>query len=180
MKGIIFNLAEEVVSGSHGQDTWDDVLDRAGLDGSYTSLGSYPDDELHRLVRAAAEGLEVPPADLLRQVGLGAMPLLAERFPRFFTPHRSARSFVLTLNDIIHPEVRKLYPGADAPEFGFDDSDPATLVLTYDSARKLCALAEGFLLGAAHHYRETVDLRHERCMHDGAPTCVIHCRFVAA
>lgn len=180
MKGIIFNLAEEVVSDAYGQDTWDDLLDDTGLEGSYTSLGSYPDDDLHRLVGAASDSLEVPPADLLRSVGLGAMPLLAQRYPQFFTPHTSARSFVLTLNDIIHPEVRKLYPGADAPEFGFDDTDPATLVLTYESARKLCALAEGFLLGAADHYHERVELHHGQCMHDGAASCVIHCRFTAA
>lgn len=180
MKGIIFNLAEEVVSDAYGQDTWDDLLDHTGLEGSYTSLGSYPDDELHRLVRAASDSLEVPSADLLRNLGLGAMPLLAERYPQFFSPHSSARSFVLTLNDIIHPEVRKLYPGADAPEFGFDDTDPETLVLTYESGRKLCALAEGFLLGAADHYHERVALHHEQCMHHGAPSCVIHCRFTPA
>lgn len=180
MKGIIFNLAEEVVVDAHGQDAWDDVLDEAGLDGVYTSLGNYPDDDLHRLVRSAAGTFAVPDAALLRSIGVGAMPLLATRFPQFFTPHSSTRSFVLTLNDIIHPEVRKLYPGADAPEFEFDDRDPEVLVLTYRSARHLCALAEGFLLGAASHYDEQVELQHDECMHDGHQACVIRCRFAVA
>lgn len=52
MKGIIFNLAEEVVSDAYGPDTWDDLLDAWGVDGAYTSLGNYPDDDLHRLVAA--------------------------------------------------------------------------------------------------------------------------------
>lgn len=108
------------------------------------------------------------------------MPMLAARFPGFFTPHSSARSFVLTLNDIIHPEVRKLYPGADVPEFGFDDADPDTLVITDVSARKLCALAEGFLAGAASHYGQTADLQHIQCMHEGHDSCVIHCTFHGA
>ena len=51
------------------------------------------------------------------------MPLFAVRYPQFFEPHDCTRSFVLTLNDIIHPEVRKLYPGADVPEFDFGIRD---------------------------------------------------------
>jgi len=42
MKGIVFNLLEEVVTTHHGSDTWDLLLDTARLDGAYTSLGSYP------------------------------------------------------------------------------------------------------------------------------------------
>jgi hypothetical protein len=180
MKGIIFNVAEEVVSAAHGVEVWEAVLERAGLPGSYTSLGSYPDDDLHRLIAAGSDVLDVPPADVLRAIGFGAMPLLAARYPDFFTGHVTARSFVLTLNDIIHPEVAKLYPGVDVPEFDFDDSDPNDLVITYRSARRLCALAEGFLLGAAAQYGEHARLYQERCMHDGHPSCVIHCAFVAA
>lgn len=179
MKGIIFNLAEEVVCAAHGADAWENVLDRAGLDGAYTSLGSYPDDDLHRLIRASSEALELPPADVVRAIGVGAMPLLAARYPEFFAGHETTRSFALTLNQIIHPEVRKLYPGAEVPEFGFDASDPEVLVVEYRSARRLCALAEGFLHGAAAHFGEQAQLHHEQCMHDGHASCVIRCEFTA-
>ena len=81
MKGIIFNLVEEVVTDRYGEDTWDLLLDAAGLDGSYTSLGSYPDEELFRLVAAASAALGVPADDVVRQLGEGAIPLLVERFP---------------------------------------------------------------------------------------------------
>ena len=37
MKGIIFNLAEEVVVREHGDDVWDAVLEGAGVTGSYTT-----------------------------------------------------------------------------------------------------------------------------------------------
>ena len=178
MKGIIFNLAEEVVSDAHGPDTWDDLLDAAGVDGVYTSLGSYPDDDMHRLVAAGADTFDVPDREVLKSIGLGAMPLLAERYPEFFSPHTTTRAFVLTLNDIIHPEVRKLYPGADVPEFEFDESDPEVLAITYRSARKLCALAEGFLAGAAPQFGEQAELDHDQCLHDGDDRCVIRARFL--
>src|SRR5258708_3928846 len=87
MKGIIFNLVEEVVSSAHGSAAWDRILDAAGLDGAYTSLGSYPDDDLMRLVAAASEALGVAADAVVRQIGQGALPLLAERFSDFFDGH---------------------------------------------------------------------------------------------
>jgi hypothetical protein len=48
VKGIVFNLLEQVVSRDYGEDMWDDLLSAAGLVGAYTSLGSYPDEHLSR------------------------------------------------------------------------------------------------------------------------------------
>jgi hypothetical protein len=176
MKGIIFNLVEEVVQRAHGEDVWDDILERAGLSGAYSSLGSYPDADLMQLVGAASSLLEVPADDVVRFIGEGAIPLLADRYPAFFE-HPSTRPFLLTLNDIIHPEVLKLYPGADVPVFDFEVRGDDELLIGYKSARKMCALAEGFILGAAGVYREAVTIEQPQCMHRGADACLIHCRF---
>ena len=180
MKGIIFNLAEEVVVTSYGESTWDDVLDASGLDGAYTSLGSYPDGDLGTLVAAAARVLGVEPAAVVRTIGEGAIPLLAKRYPDFFDRHESTRPFVLTLNEIIHPEVRKIYPGADVPEFSFEDGDDGSLIIGYQSHRRLCALAEGFIAGAAIHFGERVALRQDTCMLESDDRCTIVCHFEAA
>jgi hypothetical protein len=180
MKGIIFNLAQEVIVDSYGEETWDALLDRAGLDGSYTSLGNYPDEELVALIGAAAQALGRPADDIVRDLGIGAMPLLATRYPAFFEGHASTFPFVLTLNDIIHAEVRKLYPDADLPTFEFEASDGDELVLIYRSKRQLCSLAEGFLIGAAAHYGERAAIDQPECMHNGADRCRIRCVFSAA
>ena len=180
MKGIIFNLVEEVVTEAYGADTWDSLLDDAALDGSYTSLGSYPDTDLFALVGAASKSLGVSPDQVVRTLGEGAIPLLAERFPEFFEPHAGTRTFLLTLNDIIHAEVRKLYPDADLPEFDFDTSAADGLTLGYRSGRQLCQLAEGFITGSARHFGETAIIDQPECMHRGDGQCLIHCRFTAA
>ena len=180
MKGVIFNLAEEVVSARFGDAAWDQVLDSAGLDGAFTSLGNYPDSDLVSLVSAASALLDVPVDEVIRTIGSGALPLLAERYPAFFTPHTSTRPFLLTLNEIIHAEVRKLYPDADVPEFEFDTSDDTWLVMRYRSQRQLCALAEGFVMGAAAHYGQEAVIEQTQCMRDGADSCLIRCRFTPA
>jgi hypothetical protein len=177
MKGIVFNLLEEVVSRHHGASTWDDLLDAAGLSGAYTSLGSYPDEHVITLVKAASEALGTTPSEVLRWFGREAMPVLAERYPLFFSAHASARPFLLSLNSIIHPEVRKLYPGADVPVFQFSDDVDGALLMKYESARKLCALAEGFVEGAGVHYGEAIAFEHQRCMHKGDDACLFRIAF---
>jgi len=177
VKGIVFNLLEEVVRESHGEDTWDDLLEAAGLDGAYSALGSYPDGDLLRLVAAASAALKLPPDEVVRWFAQQALPLLARKYPGFFQAHRSTRPFLLTLNDIIHPEVRKIYPGADVPEFGYDTSMDKVLVMSYRSPRHFCAFAQGLVEGAAAHYGEGVTFEHLRCMKAGDPECLWRIEF---
>jgi hypothetical protein len=177
VKGIVFNLLETLVVAEHGDDTWESLIESAGVSGAYTSLGSYPDEDLFALVGAASTALGQEPSDVVRWFGRNAMPLFAERYPALFEEHESAQSFVLTLNDIIHPEVRKLYPGAIVPEFDFDTSDPRHLVMDYVSPRKLCAFAEGLLQGAGDHFQEAVGIEQPLCMHRGDPLCRLAITF---
>lgn len=177
MKGIIFNIFQEVVRQEFGEDTWDELLEAARLDGAYTSLGNYDDAELGKLVMAASAKLGKPANEIVRWLGEKALPLMAEKYPIFFKDHTDTRSFVLTLNNIIHPEVRKVYPGADVPVFDFDESSAAALVIGYRSARKMCAFAEGLIRGAATHFGEATDFEHLQCMHRGDEKCVFRVGF---
>jgi hypothetical protein len=176
MKGVVFNLLEQLVARNFGEDTWDAVLEASSLQGVYTSLGHYPDEDLVKLVRAAAAALSMPADDVVVWFGRNALPLFAGRYPQLFAPHDSARSFVLTLNDIIHPEVRKLYPGADVPEFDFELRDEV-LLMGYRSSRRLCSFAEGLLLGAADHYSERLTFAQPSCMKRGDERCVLELAF---
>lgn len=177
MKGIIFNLLQEAVTRQFGPDAWDDLIDAAGVDGAYTSLGNYHDDEITALVAQASQALGMTRGDVLRWFGQSTIPMLAARYPEFFTGHTATRNFLLTLNGIIHPEVRKIYPGAMPPVFGFDEGDPDELVMTYRSRRHLCMLAEGFITGSAQYFGQQVRMRQSQCMHDGAEHCTFHLRF---
>jgi Haem-NO-binding len=179
LKGIVFNLLEQAVEREFGAPAWDSLLKAAEVDGAYTSLGNYSDEELLKLVAAASVALQKPTEDVLRWFGIAAIPLLVAKYPVFFDRHQDTRSFLLTLNDIIHPEVRKLYPGADVPDFTYELSPGADreLVMIYASKRKLCMLAEGFIHGSAAHYSETSILNQQECMHRGDSHCAFHITF---
>jgi hypothetical protein len=180
MKGVVFNLLEAAVGRQYGEETWDDLLASAGLVGAYTSLGSYPDEDLGRLVQAASQTLGLPAQSVIRWFGRESLPALAEAYPSFFTNHTDTRSFILTLNDIIHPEVRKLYPGADVPWFDYQPLSNGTLRMGYDSRRMLCSFAEGLIEGAAAHFGEQVSISQPEWMLRGSERCQLDLSFRAA
>lgn len=177
MKGVIFGLLGDTVSGAFGDDSWDAILARAGTAGVYTSLGSYPDDELRALVDATAAVTGMTSPEVLRWFGHSAMPTLIALYPHFFAERATTRDLLLALNDIVHSEVRKLYPGAVCPHFHFR-SDGDRLVIGYRSPRKLCRLAHGFIEGVAAHFDETIAITHLQCQHDGGPSCQMELRWL--
>lgn len=172
MKGIIFNLLEEIVLEEFGEETWLALVDSAGASGSYTSLGNYPDREMLDLVASAAAALKLSEAEVLRWFGERAFPKLARRYPALVDGHPGPGALLLSVNTLIHPEVRKLYPGAVCPHFGFATAgEGAPIRMTYRSPRRLCSLVEGFLNGVAAHFGTKVDIAHDRCTHAGADEC---------
>jgi hypothetical protein len=45
--------------------------------------------------------------------------------------------------------------------------------MTYDSPRRLCAVARGIARGVAKKFQEMLTIRDQRCMHRGDPACII-------
>lgn len=171
MKGVIFNAVEEVVRAEHGEQAWDDLLEATGLDGAYTSLGTYPDQEIEALVTAASSALGVSREDLLQHLGRRSFGYLADRNPQLMEQFDDARALLTSLNEVIHPEVRKIYPGADVPVFAVRSEASGDLALAYRSHRGLCFFAEGLALGAGDHFDEKLQVDQTRCQHRGAADC---------
>lgn len=178
MKGIIFNLVEGVVTRDRGEDEWDDVLLKAGLDGVYTALGNYPDEELFRLVDAASVLFGTSPEALTRYLGEHTLTGLADRYPQYVAAMPDARTFLRGLDDVIHHEVRKLHPDARPPRFWYDDDVPGEpLVMHYFSERRMCVFAEGMIVGAARLFGQSAEVTQEQCMLSGADHCILRVRL---
>ena len=157
MKGVVFNVVEEVVTELYDADTWDDLLDSVGLDGAYTALGNYGDDQLAAIVDAAAAATGTTVTELWRTVGRLALPKLAARLRGVVDDAHDARTFLTSVNDIIHPEVRTLYPESRPPVFEFTESG-GDLIVRYRSVRRLDALAEGLMVGCGDLFGEVVEV----------------------
>ena len=173
MKGIIFNIVESVVIAENGIDAWDNVIDDSGVFGAYTSLGTYPDSDLLAIAAAVADRVNATPSGVIRHVGHQGISRIYERYPEFFTNHDDVLSFLLSIDSVVHPEVRNMYPGAEVPNFVYKVVDEQTLELGYRSARQRCDFAEGLILGAAEHYGQTVEIVQTTCMLRGDDECTL-------
>jgi predicted hydrocarbon binding protein len=67
-----------------------------------------------------------------------------------------------------------LYPGASVPSFEYQLSSDRKLTIIYSSAKKMCALAEGLIEGAAVYYGEPIIIQQSKCMLRGDSCCHIH------
>jgi hypothetical protein len=179
MKGILFNVVEDVVTEALSADAWDDVIDAAGVGGSYTSLASYPDTDLFAIVAAIAAATDLSPDDTYRLAGRLGFKHLARRNPHILQGTDGWQQLIMSLDDIIHPEVRKMYPDAEVPGFATTPVGDG-LRVTYTSRRKLCALAEGLILGGGGWYGHELEVEHESCVHRGDATCTMFVREAIA
>lgn len=179
MKGVIFNVLEEMVIETCGMQTWNEVLQSQNADGIYTSGDSYPDEELFGLVTEVSARLEQPIETVIEAYGVYLFKQLASRYPMFVDQCDNLRDFLISVDTVIHIEVKKLYDSPNLPDFEYDESRNDQLVMKYQSPRKLCVLAEGLIRGAAEHYGETIVIDHPVCMHKGADHCDLVVRFIA-
>jgi hypothetical protein len=164
MKGVVFTEFLDMVEDRFSADMVDDIIDDANLPsgGAYTAVGTYPHEEIVALVVALSQrsGIAVP--DLLKVYGEHLFGIFVRGYPAFFTGHTDAFDFLAGIEDIIHAEVRKLYPDAELPRFDVERrNNGKELVLIYDSRRHFEDLAEGLMLGCVAHFGGNIDIRRE-------------------
>ncbi len=172
MKGVVFTEFLELVEARFSADMVDDIIIDAQLPhgGAYTAVGTYDHVEMVALVSALSRrsGWEVP--RLLNVFGEHLFGRFVLGYPQFFEGTDDAFAFLSGIEDIIHAEVRKLYPDAELPHFEVEHHDAHQLVLLYDSRRHMEDLAEGLIRGCLRHFaasasvaRETVGSAEQRC-----------------
>lgn len=173
MKGIVFTNLADMVEEGFGLAAWQSVLDNASppSDGIYVATSTYSDQELMGLVKSASEVLDIPIQPLVRSYGKYLWSHFESHYPDFIVSHTELIEFLLSVDSVIHTEVKKLYPDSTTPDFEYDHSNPDQLIMYYRSPRKLCFLAEGLIDAAAEYFNTPHHIEHNVCMHDGADHC---------
>ncbi|MEM9193063.1 MAG: heme NO-binding domain-containing protein [Myxococcota bacterium] len=178
MKGVVFNLLESFVVEGWGEEVYEDVLALCPLKTKepFVGPGTYPDSDLFSIATKTAEKLDLPLADALRAFGTYCFPKLAATAPELVAASSTARELLLSVDAVIHVEVRKLMPEALTPSFDYEAVGD-DLLIRYYSKRKLCRFMEGLLDGLAEHFQTTIHHQQQTCMHDGAPYCEFRIQF---
>ncbi|MRV73118.1 hypothetical protein GJ700_15520 [Duganella sp. FT92W] len=172
MKGVVFTEFMELVESRMGLDMLDRIITEADLpnDGAYTSVGTYDHAELVRLVMALSNATGMPIPALIHLFGHHLFQRFSESYPVLFQDANCVFDFLSRIDDVIHVEVRKLYPDAELPTLPCTRPAPDQLELLYSSPRGFADLAAGLIDGCIAHFQEPIkvtrtDLEKEGNLH---------------
>jgi hypothetical protein len=162
VKGLVFTTFYDFVEARFGADMLEDVIDDAGLPlgGAYTSVGTYPFDEMVALMTAGVKRSGQSMPELMEQFGEFCFAAWVQKFPALFAD----RDLFDVLSNIDHfheHEVRKLYPDAELPSFAVVGRSADQVLLDYRSCKPLADLAVGVMRGAARHLNASVEVSYQ-------------------
>ncbi len=163
MKGVVFTEFIEMVEDRFGFELADRIIETSELasGGAYTSVGTYDHHELIALLTKLSEETKTPAPDLLKAFGHYLFGRFVQGYPQVFEGLDDAIQVLSQLDEIIHPEVRKLYPDAELPTFENHLLEPRGLEMVYRSPRPFGDLAEGLVHGCIEHFGNSLHVTRE-------------------
>ncbi len=170
MKGIVFTGLLDMVEEQYGYGLVDELLTENDLPsgGIYTTIGTYDHAEMVTLVRALQQKTGIPIPDLLRVYGHYTFRSFSRSYRMFIDQARSAFELLNSVQHYIHVEVRKLYPDAELPQFIIDKLTDETMIMRYESERKMADFAYGMIEGCLDHFQEKATIRMADLSGDGS------------
>ncbi|MEL6534315.1 MAG: heme NO-binding domain-containing protein [Bacteroidota bacterium] len=159
MKGVVFTEFLEMVETKFGDEVLERIIDKANLphNAEYTAVGSYPHHELVNLVLELSDESKVPMPDLLRAYGKHFFGVLGRSYAPMIADVKDGFELFQKLETYIHVEVRKLYPEAELPKFD-TQWEGDSLVMYYQSSRKLGDFAHGLIEGCLQHFDQQAEV----------------------
>lgn len=180
MHGMIHTALQKYVETSFGVEAWKTLLARTGLeDAIYTPLGTYPDAQLAALVVEAEKLSGTPAQTLLEGFGEFLVPSYLSLYGSLLKADWRTLEVLENTEETVHRVVRLRNPGAEPPRLHVRRTAADEVELTYDSKRRLCAVARGIARGVAKKFEQSLEVRDRACMLRGDPACVITFRVRA-
>jgi hypothetical protein len=160
MKGLVFREFIDMVEDQFSLQMVDDIIHASTLasGGAYTSVGTYPDDEMMQLVHQLSLRSEIPIPGLLNHFGRHLFHRFTVIHPEYVTSHTSAFELLKVLDNEVHVEVRKLYEGAELPSFVYETLDEQSMLFIYKSSRPMADLAHGLIQGCIEHFSQSMKI----------------------
>ncbi|MED5374574.1 MAG: heme NO-binding domain-containing protein [Myxococcota bacterium] len=172
MYGLVNKAIEGLVCKQFGEDTWFQIVDRAGVDAdSFISMDPYPDEITYRLVGAASETLDIPADDLLEAFGVYWIQYVGSRGygPLMNLENRELFEFLEDL-DQMHSRVADTMPELRPPRFTAERLGPKQLRMHYHSDRAgLGPMVAGLLRGLLQVKELEGEIRWTAKRSEGAP-----------
>lgn len=160
MKGVIITEFIDMVEEKFGLEVVDDLITSSDLKtgGVYTSVGTYDHTDFLKLVNKLSQKINVGVPDLLIDYGKELFKVFVKKYNFLFKGYHCTLDFLEGVNLHIHVEVSKLYPDAKFPKLIFNRVSKDSMVLMYESERKLSNFGIGLIYGCAEYFNEEVSI----------------------
>lgn len=166
MKGVVFTQFLEMVEEKFGFDISDEMIERSGVSGVYTQAGNYPPSELFDMVKALSQLTGISVEDLVFAYGEYLFAVLVNIYPEPSKKYNNSFEFISHVEQVVHPEVKKLYPDSDLPGFELVSKDENRMKIIYKSTKPLMDFAKGLMVGCAKYYGEDIEVSYEKPSHE--------------
>jgi Haem-NO-binding len=163
MYGIVNKAIEDLIKENFGEEAWNNILKRSGIDIDFF-IGNepYDDDITFKLAIAAADVTGLSLQEVLRAFGeWWVLRTSKEKYGGLMEAGgASLREFLINL-PVFHNRVMLIYPKLTPPEFSVTDLTESSISVHYFSSRQgLQEFVKGILQGLGKLYKVpvTVDL----------------------
>ena len=172
MYGLINIAIKDLITEGYGEETWNRIRERAGLQGTeFILMDQYEDSVTYDLVGAASEELGIPPTAVL------------EAFGAYWTKYTAVKGYGSLLDsagktfpeflqnlDLMHTRVGTMFPDFVPPSFECRDITDQSLDLHYTSDREGL---QHLVIGLLHGLGERFDIEVTVEMRDSTPTSAV-------
>jgi hypothetical protein len=171
MYGLVNKAVQDLVCTQFGEDTWQAIKRKAGVDEDvFVSMEGYPDEVTYRLVSAASEVLAIPPAKVLEAFGEHWILYTArEGYGDVLKMAGSTFLSFLQNLDNLHARVGMSFPDLRPPSFRCTDIADGFVRLHYYSTREgLAPMVVGLLHGLGKMFNTELSIAHEALRGEGS------------
>ena len=169
MKGIVFTEFLEMVEETFGLETVDYIIYKSELksEGVYTSVGTYDFFEMLSLISNLSEKVKIPVPELIYAYGLYFFNVLLRNHSNIIALYASPLDMLASVENHIHIEVRKLYPGAELPTFKIVKKEEKFMEMIYYSDRGLYMFAKALIEKTFEHFDKNASINYKLLKEDG-------------
>jgi len=170
MYGIVNKSIEDLVVENFGEETWQSVLEKSGVEVDFfISNEPYDDDITYKLAAAIASELKITVSDVLKLFGeWWILRTTKEKYGNMIEAGgHNLKDFLVNL-PIFHNRVMLVYPKLTPPEFKVSDIETSSIHIHYYSKREgLQDFVYGLLTGLGKLYETPTEVELMQSRDDG-------------
>lgn len=161
MYGIVNQAIEDLVKSSFGDDKWDKVKERSGVDMDFfISNEPYDDDITYKLAGAVSDEMNISLDNVLQSFGeWWVLKTGKEKYGGLMEAGGdNLREFLINL-PLFHNRIMLIYPKLTPPEFKVSNLEENSIHLHYFSKREgLQEFVRGLIAGLGKLYNTPVEI----------------------